>query len=271
MTFQKYLESKGYKSGDKIPKAQAQQLYSSWNKLSDELLLKQLEKTPKDERTTNELAAGIADILRAGEAANIGFNPAKIQEAQKAVQRGNIDAMRDSIEYFSGRYEAKLGEQDKEKKTPIQFEDGTKGLIGETTGTRYTSSGVPIPETSMNTTTYNMSMLKSGVPPEEVGRMAIPTSTETQFNPEAYQKSIVETDVTALQEKESAFIRAKKLYDEGKYVEAVAAVNAAGGKGLMGMATIDDLPSLFGERTETNPPTIPSRQLRPPLGEILGQ
>jgi hypothetical protein len=65
-----------------------------------------------------------------------------------------------------------------------------------------------------------------------------------------------------IQQREESFTRARQLYNEGKDAEAVAVANAAGGKGLLGMMTIDDLPSIFGERE-----VAPTE--RPPISDIL--
>lgn len=65
-----------------------------------------------------------------------------------------------------------------------------------------------------------------------------------------------------IKQREEAFNRARQLYNEGKDAEAVSIANAAGGRGLLGMMTIDDLPSIFGEREVATTE-------RPPISDIL--
>ena len=71
---------------------------------------------------------------------------------------------------------------------------------------------------------------------------------------------------SAIEEKEAALKRARKLYEEGKLAEAALIVNAAGGRGLLGMAAIADLPGLFEEAD-----AMMGRQTqnRPALSDIL--
>lgn len=192
MTFDEYLIKKGYKQGQRIPAADASELYKSWNRFSDQLLLKQEEEQPA-QAEPQELAQNISSLLQAGDAANIAFNPAVIQQAQKAIMESDTDEMQSIYSNLSGRFEARIKEQTEEEKELKNLEDGSQILVGKNTGTRYTTSGQPISPTSMNTTTYNMSVLNSGVPQEQIGSMVIPTATTATFDPEVYKKQILDT------------------------------------------------------------------------------
>lgn len=75
--------------------------------------------------------------------------------------------------------------------------------------------------------------------------------------------------MTTIQEKEKAFNEARELYYAGKNNEALALINAAGGKGLMGGDyTPDDLERVFGQKPQ-QPSATPTAPQRPPLSEII--
>ncbi len=75
--------------------------------------------------------------------------------------------------------------------------------------------------------------------------------------------------MTTIQEKEKAFNDARELYYSGKNNEALALINAAGGKGIMGGDyTPDDLERVFGQKPQ-QPPTDQATPQRPPLSEII--
>ncbi len=73
---------------------------------------------------------------------------------------------------------------------------------------------------------------------------------------------------SAIEEKEAVIARARKLYEEGKLAEAASLMNAAGGKGILGVFAIGDLPSVFGENAIGQVPPPPERI---PLSDILQQ
>jgi hypothetical protein len=55
--------------------------------------------------------------------------------------------------------------------------------------------------------------------------------------------------------------KASEAYKSGNDEEAVILMNAAGGKGLMGVFTKTDLPDVFGERGNQPPTETPKTEL----------
>jgi hypothetical protein len=70
--------------------------------------------------------------------------------------------------------------------------------------------------------------------------------------PEVYTQG-VQTSPTSMEEKQITMRKASEAYKAGNDEEAVILMNAAGGKGLMGVFTKTDLPDVFGERGQSNP------------------
>ena len=77
--------------------------------------------------------------------------------------------------------------------------------------------------------------------------------------------------MSAIQEKEAAFKRARALYNSGDAASAIDIMNSAGGKGLLGPFTEFDLQAVFGAKQETpqQPPSNQTAPQRPPLSELI--
>jgi hypothetical protein len=71
--------------------------------------------------------------------------------------------------------------------------------------------------------------------------------------PEVYTQGI-QTAPTSMEEKQITMRKASEAYKAGNDEEAVILMNAAGGKGLMGVFTKTDLPDVFGERKQQELP-----------------
>jgi hypothetical protein len=73
-----------------------------------------------------------------------------------------------------------------------------------------------------------------------------------------------------MEEKQITMRKASEAYKAGNDEEAVILMNAAGGKGLMGVFTKTDLPDVFGERDNQPPTEAPQNEL-PSSIEVKGK
>lgn len=162
----------------------------------DDIYQANLKSAPKEKgpEMPSNLAQSIVDIMQMSEARNIALNPASIRDAATAMQSGDENAMERIYSEFSNDYKSRLEQQDKEKKTLQTLADGTSVLIGETTGTRYTTSGLPISPDAINTNVFNMSVFDKVADPNVQQAMTIPSDTGVAFNREVYQAAPMASD-----------------------------------------------------------------------------
>lgn len=216
----------------------------------DDIYQANLKSAPKEKgpELPSNLGQSIVDIMQMSEARNIALNPASIRDAATAMQSGDENAMARIYSEFSNDYKSRLEQQDKEKKTLQTLADGTSVLIGETTGTRYTTSGLPISPDAINTNVFNMSVFDKVADPNAQQAMTIPSDTGVAFNREVYQAApIAEAEgLSPREEKLQMFRKARELYAEGNLTEAADLLNASGAQGLFGgMMTGEDAKDFF--------------------------
>ena len=216
----------------------------------DDIYQANLKSAPKEKgpELPSNLGQSIVDIMQMSEARNIALNPASIRDAATAMQSGDENAMARIYSEFSNDYKSRLEQQDKEKKTLQTLADGTSVLIGETTGTRYTTSGLPISPDAINTNVFNMSVFDKVADPNVQQAMTIPSDTGVAFNREVYQAApIAEAEgLSPREEKLQMFRKARELYAEGNLTEAADLLNASGAQGLFGgMMTGEDAKDFF--------------------------
>jgi hypothetical protein len=181
MTFPEYLRQKGYAQGQRVTKAEYNALWTSWNKLSDELMAKPPEKSdvPKN------LAGSIVNLLEQGDYRNVAFNPDLIASAQQAMVQNNNETLERVYKSLSSDYESAMKVQREEKKTLQKTATGEDVLIGEQSGVFYAPGGIPISKGPINTSIFNAEAQKTSAP------MNIPTPSAVPFNEEVYQQGIV--------------------------------------------------------------------------------
>jgi len=123
--------------------------------------------------------------------------------------------------------------------------------------------GQPVSKGAINSDVFNSMYQKE--PKAETEAMGVPFVSQApvalgqDYNvapvegivaqPEVYTQG-VQTAPTSMEAKQIAMRKASEAYKAGNDEEAVILMNAAGGKGLMGVFTTVDLPTVFGERGE---------------------
>lgn len=284
MDFNEYVKSKGYKSGDFIPKTTANQLHSAWLKESGG------EKSTKSESkkptgiAPEEALMQIENALNIGDERGIKLSDQEIKSAALAVSKGDMKGAAKIADNLVKGIEGAIKLQNDEDKEVRTTPDGMQFTMGKKTGTIYTG-GLPASRGRQNTESFSSFLGKerkediATVPVVGAITQALPEGftpspeigqLETiQPKPELYAQQTQPEQMSALREKEKAFNDARELYYAGKNNEALALINAAGGKGLMGGDyTPDDLERVFGQKPQ-QPPATPTAPQRPPLSEII--
>jgi hypothetical protein len=279
MDFNEYLKNKGYKKGDFIPKTTANQLHSAW--------LKNGEDGGNDSKkglkiAPEEAISQIENALNIGDERAIKLPDQVIKSAAFAYGKGDLKGAAKIAEDLAERINTAIKLQDEEEKDIRTTAEGIQVAIGKKTGTVYTG-GIPASRGRENTGSFNSFLAQQGVreemiygtsPSDVIGGETQPApmigELETvQPQPELYSQQTRPEQMSALREKEAAFNEARALYYSGKNNEALALINAAGGKGFMGGDyTPDDLERVFGQRPQ-QPPTDQATPQRPPLSEII--
>ena len=162
--------------------------------------------------------------------------------------------------------------------------EGIQVAVGKKTGTIYTG-GVPASRGRQNTESFSSFLGEkrkediATIPGVGAITQALPegftpapeiSQLETiKPQPELYGQQTRPEQMSTLREKEAAFNEARALYYSGKNNEALALINAAGGKGFMGGDyTPDDLERVFGQKPQ-QPPANQTAPQRPPLSELI--
>lgn len=225
-----------------------------------------------------EAMSQIENALNIGDERAIKLPDQDIKSAAFAYGKGDLKGAAKIADKLVERINTAIKLQDEEEKDIRTTAEGIQVAIGKKTGTVYTG-GIPASRGRENTGSFNSFLAQQGVkeemiPSNIIGGEAQPApmigELETvQPQPELYTQQTKPEQMSALREKEAAFNEARALYYSGRNNEALALINAAGGKGFMGGDyTPDDLERVFGQRPQ-QPPTDQATPQRPPLSELI--
>ena len=238
------------------------------------------EVVKPQEYSSEELATRIQDAIGLADERNIDLSNSDISRLSSFVAKGDTKKASEQLAKISASIEKSLSIQAEEDKKPQTLSDGTQIEIGTKSGTRY-MGGQPVSKGPINSNLFNSLYQKeaeqkqqstkelgipivSGLP---AGQMYQTTPIEgVSAQPEVYTQP-VQTSPSSIEEKQIAMRKAGEAYRRNDDEEAIVLMNSAGGKGLMGAFTREDLPALFGSR-ESSPqspqPTPAAQQSTPP-------
>ena len=224
------------------------------------------EKAP--EYTSDELAMRIQDSIALADERGIDLPNSDLSRLSSFVAKGDTKKASEQLGKISTFIDNSLKIQTEEDKKPQVLADGTQIEIGSKSGTRY-MGGQPVSKGAINSDVFNSMYQKNAASQQEQITEAgvpivssIPLEPSQQYQvapvegvvaqPEVYTQG-VQTAPTSMEEKQITMRKASEAYKAGNDEEAVILMNAAGGKGLMGVFTKTDLPDVFGERGQSNP------------------
>ena len=233
------------------------------------------EKEQPPEYGSEELAMRIQDSIALADERGIDLPNSDLSRLSSLVAKGDTKKASEQLAKVSSFIDKSLAIQTEEEKKPKVLADGTQIEIGSKSGTRY-MGGQPVSKGAINSDVFNSMYQKE--PKAETEAMGVPFVSQApvalgqNYNvapvegivaqPEVYTQG-VQTAPTSMEEKQITMRKASEAYKAGNDEEAVILMNAAGGKGLMGVFTKTDLPDVFGERgnrplTETPKTELPS-------------
>ena len=226
---------------------------------------------------SEELASKIQDAIGLADERNIDLSNSDISRLSSFVAKGDTKKANEQLAKISASIEKSLSIQAEEDKKPQTLSDGTQIEIGTKSGTRY-MGGQPVSKGPINSNLFNSLYQKeaeqkqqstkelgipivSGLP---AGQMYQTTPIEgVSAQPDVYTQP-VQTSPSSMEEKQIAMRNAAAAYKRNDDEEAIVLMNSAGGKGLMGPVTREDLPALFGARDQSPQPTPAAQQSTPP-------
>jgi hypothetical protein len=212
-----------------------------------------------------ELAMRIQDSIALADERNIDIPNSDLSRLSSFVAKGDTKKASEQLAKVSSFIDKSLAIQTEEERKPKVLADGTQIEIGSKSGTRY-MGGQPVSKGTVNSDVFNSMYQKNASTQQEQFAEAgvpmvssIPLEPSQQYQvapvegvvaqPEVYAQA-VQTTPSSMEEKQTAMRKASEAYKAGNDEEAVILMNAAGGKGLMGVFTTVDLPTVFGERGE---------------------
>lgn len=153
-----------------------------------------------------ELSASVTRALNLAGANVVQPQNSLITQFNNAIKLGDTKQAAIFAEDINKDVTTQIDQRQKETKENVTLADGTPVLLGNTTGTRYTPTGQPIPS-----------------------------------NSEIYNQPIAGSETT-IEEKIVKLAEARKLYNEGNKAGALDIMNAIGTSGLFGKTmTMQDL------------------------------
>ena len=223
------------------------------------------EKEQTPEYSSDELAVRIQDSIALADERGIDLPNSDLSRLSSLVAKGDTKKASEQLAKVSSFIDKSLAIQTEEEKKPKVLADGTQIEIGSKSGTRY-MGGQPVSKGAINSDVFNSMYQKE--PKAETEAMGVPFVSQAPValgqtydvapvegvvaQPEVYTQG-VQTAPTSMEEKQITMRQAREAYNSGDDEEAVILMNAAGGKGLMGVFTKTDLPDVFGERGQSNP------------------
>jgi hypothetical protein len=221
------------------------------------------EKTP--EYSSDELAVRIQDSIALADERGIDLPNSDLSRLSSFVAKGDTKKASEQLAKVSSFIDKSLAIQTEEEKKPKVLADGTQIEIGSKSGTRY-MGGQPVSKGPVNANVFNSIYQKS--PKAETEAMGVPFVSQAPValgqtydvapvegvvaQPEVYTQA-VQTAPTSMEAKQIAVRKAAEAYKAGNDEEAVILMNSAGGKGIMGVFTTEDLSTVFGERKQKEP------------------
>ena len=235
------------------------------------------EVVKPQEYSSEELATRIQDAIGLADERNIDLSNSDISRLSSFVAKGDTKKASEQLAKISASIEKSLSIQAEEDKKPQTLSDGTQIEIGTKSGTRY-MGGQPVSKGPINSNLFNSLYQKeaeqkqqstkelgipivSGLPAAQMYQTTPIEGVSAQ--PEVYTKP-VQTSPSSIEEKQIAMRKAGEAYKRNDDEEAIVLMNSAGGKGLMGPVTREDLPALFGARDQSPQPTPAAQQSTPP-------
>lgn len=223
------------------------------------------DKEQPPEYSSDELAMRIQDSIALADERGIDLPNSDLSRLSSLVAKGDTKKASEQLVKVSSFIDKSLAIQTEEEKKPKVLADGTQIEIGSKSGTRY-MGGQPVSKGAINSDVFNSMYQKNASKQQEQFAGAgvpivssIPLEPSQQYQvapvegvvaqPEVYTQG-VQTAPTSMEEKQITMRKASEAYKAGNDEEAVILMNAAGGKGLMGVFTTVDLPTVFGERGE---------------------
>jgi len=222
---------------------------------------------------SEELAAKIQDAIGLADERNIDLSNSDISRLSSLVAKGDTKKASEQLSKISSYIDKSLAIQTEEEKRPQTLNDGTQIEIGVKSGTRY-MGGQPVSKGAINSNLFNsMYQKESERKQQEVKELGVPIVSDlpvgqmyqtapsegVEAQPSVYAQS-VQTSPTNMEEKQVAMRKAAEAYRSNNDEEAVVLMNSAGGKGLMGVFTREDLPAVFGAREPAQQAPAPSAQ-----------
>jgi len=210
-------------------------------------------KEQPPEYGSEELAMRIQDSIALADERGIDLPNSDLSRLSSLVAKGDTKKASEQLAKVSSFIDKSLAIQTEEEKKPQVLANGTQIEIGTKSGTRY-MGGQPVSKGAINSDVFNSMYQKSiGVPldPQAPANLAYQTALPEGVvaQPEVYTQA-VQTAPTSMEAKQIAMRKAAEAYKAGNDEEAVILMNSAGGKGIMGVFTTVDLPTVFGERGE---------------------
>ena len=230
-------------------------------------------KEQPPEYGSEELAMRIQDSIALADERGIDLPNSDLSRLSSLVAKGDTKKASEQLAKVSSFIDKSLAIQTEEEKKPKVLADGTQIEIGSKSGTRY-MGGQPVNKGAINSDVFNSMYQKE--PKAETEAMGVPFVSQAPValgqtydvapvegvvaQPEVYTQG-VQTAPTSMEEKQITMRKASEAYKAGNDEEAVILMNAAGGKGLMGVFTKTDLPDVFGERGNQPPTETPKTEL----------
>lgn len=241
------------------------------------------------EYTSDELAMRIQDTLSLADERVVDLPNSDLSRLSSFVAKGDTKKASEQLGKISTFIDNSLKIQTEEDKKPQVLADGTQIEIGSKSGTRY-MGGQPVSKGAINSDVFNSMYQKNAASQQKqfaeagvpmVSSISLEPSQQYQVapvegvvaQPEIYAQAVKEAP-TSMQEKQMSLRDAIKMYQSGDQQGALALVNASGGKGLMGMVTLDELPGFLGitDQVEAKqPPTEKPKDKLPSSIEVDGK
>jgi hypothetical protein len=219
------------------------------------------KSAPKPEASKQEeqigdmsvIADRIQSALKRAEDRNIALNPTDIEDAFEAELAGDTKEATRILKALDIDFENQRKEQVSETKRIETFADGTQVLVGEKTGTRYSTNNIPLSSGTLNTSIYEkLETAAQGIPYVE-NEPLFTEPTSIQRSPEVYEQP-VQQKPSRLQESIAAMQEADRLYQSGNKRDALAILNAMKTSSFMGgSVTMDDLERMYENEEEPMP------------------
>jgi hypothetical protein len=242
-------------------------------------------KEQPTEYGSEELAMRIQDTLSLADERVVDLPNSSLSRLSSFVAKGDTKKASQQLGEISTFIDNALKTQTNETKETVDLRDGVQVQIGDQSGIRYIG-GQPISKGAINSDVFNSMYQKNAASQQEQFAGAgvpmvssIPLEPSQQYQvapvegvvaqPEVYAQG-VQTAPTSMEEKQIAMRKASEAYKAGNDEEAVILMNAAGGKGLMGVFTTEDLSTVFGERGNQPPTETPKTEL-PSSIEVNGK